>query len=182
MGEEAVTTLRAELDRFERADEGLALLEVFLEVARPRLGPVVLDPVGLRLSDQLATDRGLVLELIEGIESEPQTNGRVVERGFDMDDEQARWDYVRLAYSSRQATVWSARQRTTYFEAANFPATNFATTGRETSGQHRATYWLPDSLKAEYFEALTARGWAIPDDWLAAVAKRPKPWWKRGGR
>jgi hypothetical protein len=91
----------------------------------------------------------------------------VIERSFDLDDEQARWDYVRLAYSSNQATVWSLRQRTTYFEA---------------SGGHKATYWLPDSLKAEYFDALTARGWAIPEDWLTAVAKRPKPWWKRGGR
>jgi hypothetical protein len=177
MGEEAVTTLRAELDRFGRAEEGLALLEVFLEVARPRLGLVVLDPVGLRLPDQLASDRGVVLELIEGIESEPRTNGRVVERGFDMEDEQARWDYVRLAYSSRQATVWSARQRTTYFEA-----TNFETSSRESIGHHKATYWLPDSLKAEYFAALTSRGWAVPDDWWTAVAKRPKPWWKRGGR
>src|ERR1700754_2862900 len=160
MAEEAVTTLRAELDRFGRADEGLALLEVFLEVARPRLGAVGLDPVGLRWPDDLTTNRKLVLEPVEAIDSEPRTNGRVVERGFDLEDEQARGDYVRLAYSFRRATVWSARQRTTYFEATNF----------HTTGQHRATYWLPDSLKAEYFAALTARGWAIPDDWLTAVA------------
>ena len=162
-----MTTLRAELDRFERAEEGFALLEMFLEVARPRLGSVVLDPVGLRLPDEMTDDRALVQELIEGIEGEPRASSRVVERGFDMADAQARWDYVRLAYGSNQATVWSARHRTTYFEVL---------------GQHRATYWLPDSLKAEYFEALIARGWAVPDDWLAAVAKRPKPWWKRGGR
>ena len=167
MPEEAVTTLPAELDRFERAEEGLALLEVFLEVARPRLGPVVLDPIGLRLPDAMTADRALVQELIEQLEREPRGKGRVVEREFDLDDEQARWDYVRLAYSSNQATVWSARRRTTYFEA---------------TGRHKATYWLPDSLKAEYFEALTARGWAVPEDWLTAVAKRPKPWWKRGGR
>jgi hypothetical protein len=164
--EEAVTTLRAELDRFERAEEGFALLEVFLAMAGPRLGAVVLDPVGLRLPDEMTDDRALVQEFIAGIEGEPRTNGRVVERGFDMEDAQARWDYVRLAYSSNQATVWNARHRTTYFEVV---------------GRHRATYWLPDSLKAEYFEALTARGWAVPDDWMAAVAKRPKPWWKRGG-
>jgi len=167
MAEEAVTTLRAELARFERAEEGFALLEVFLEVARPRLGPVVLDPVDLRLPDEMCDDRGLVLGLIEGIEAEPRGNKRVVEREFDMADEQARWDYVRLAYSSRQATVWSATRRTTYFEVAH---------------QSNATYWLPDSLKAAYFEAVAGRGWAVPADWLAAVAKRPKPWWKRGGR
>lgn len=167
MPEEAITTLRAELDRFERAEEGFALLEVFLEVARPQLGAVALDPVGLRLPEGMTDDRALVQELLEEIEREPRGSGRVVERAFDMDDEQARWDYVRLAYSSNQATVWSARHRTTYFEAA---------------GPHKAAYWLPDSLKAEYFGALTARGWAVPQDWLEAVAKRPKPWWKRGGR
>jgi hypothetical protein len=166
--EEGVTTLPAELDRFGRAEEGFALLELFLEVARPRLGPVVLDPVGLRLPDAMTDDRAVVQSLIDDIESGPPGKGRVVERGFDLDDEQARWDYVRLAYSSQQATVWSTKQRTTYFEVAARRAT--------------ATYWLPDSLKAEYFNAVTGRGWAVPDDWLAAVAKRPKPWWKRGGR
>jgi hypothetical protein len=167
MPEEPVTTLHAELERFGRVEEGFALLEVFLEVARPRLGAVVLDPVGLQLPTELTDDRLVVQKLIDEIEQEPQGKGRVVERPFDMDDEQARWDYVRLAYSSNQATVWSRRQRTTYFEA---------------SGGHKATYWLPDSLKAQYFDALTSRGWAIPEDWLTAVAKRPKPWWKRGGR
>ena len=166
MPEEAVTTLRAELDRFARVEEGLALLEVFLDVARPRLGAVVLDPVGLQLPAELTDDRAVVQQLIDELAQE-SPKGRVVERGYDMDDEQERWDYVRLAYSSNQATVWSHRQRTTYFEA---------------SGRHRATYWLPDSLKAEYFDAVSARGWAIPEDWLTAVAKRPKPWWKRGGR
>src|SRR5947208_3387495 len=111
MPEEAVTTLRAELDRFERAEVGLALLEVFLEVARPRLGAVVLDPVGLQLPAELTDDRILVQNLIDELEQEPQSKGRVVERGYDMDDEQARWDYVRLAYCSNQATVWSRRQR-----------------------------------------------------------------------
>lgn len=166
MPEEAVTTLRAELERFGRVEEGLALLEVFLDVARPRLGAVVLDPVGLRLPAELTDDRAVVQQLIDELAQEPP-KGRVFERGYDMDDEQARWDYVRLAYSSNQATVWSSRQRTTYFEA---------------SGRHRATYWLPDSLKVEYFDAVSSRGWAIPEDWLTAVAKRPKPWWKRGGR
>lgn len=166
MPEEAVTTLRAELDRFGRVEEGFALLEVFLDVARPRLGAVVLDPVGLQLPTELTDDRAVVQRLIDELD-QASPKGRVVERGYDMDDEQARWDYVRLAYSSNQATVWSSRQRTTYFEA---------------SGRHRATYWLPDSLKVEYFDAVSSRGWAIPEDWLAAVAKRPKPWWKRGGR
>jgi hypothetical protein len=167
MPEEAVTTLPAALERFGRVEEGFALLEVFLEVARPRLGAVVLDPTGLRLPAELTDDRLVVQKLIDEIEQEAQGQRRVVERGFEMDDEQARWDYVRLAYSSNQATVWSVRQRTTYFEA---------------SGGHKATYWLPDSLKVQYFDALTSRGWAIPEDWLTAVAKRPKPWWKRGGR
>lgn len=167
MPEEAVTTLHAELERFGRVEEGFALLEVFLEVARPRLGAVVLDPVGLRLPADVTDDRLVVQKLIDELEQEPQGKGRVVERAFDLDDEQARWDYVRLAYSSNQATVWSRRHRTTYFEA---------------SGGHKATYWLPDSLKMQYFDALTSRGWAIPEDWLTAVAKRPKPWWKRGGR
>ncbi|WP_329003515.1 hypothetical protein OHA18_09455 [Kribbella sp. NBC_00709] len=167
MPEEAVTTLRAELERFGRAEEGFALLEVFLEVARPRLGTVVLDPVGLHLPEGMTDDRAVVQGLIEELERAPREKGRVVERAYDMDDEQARWDYVRLAYSSSQATVWSRRGRTTYFEA---------------SGRSRATYWLPDSLKSNYFEALTSCGWAIPPDWLTAVAKRPKPWWKRGGR
>jgi hypothetical protein len=165
--EEAITTLHAELDRFGRAEEGFALLEVFLEVAGPRLGTVVLDPVGLRLPDGMTDDRAVGQQLIDELEREPRGKRRVVERAFDMADPQARWDYVRLAYSAAQATVWSARRRTTYFEAA---------------AHQKATYWLPDSLKAEYFEAITARGWAIPPDWLTAVAKRPKPWWKRGGR
>ncbi|MEU8226235.1 hypothetical protein [Kribbella sp. NPDC048915] len=167
MAEEAVTTLRAELGRFERVEEAFALLEVFLEVARPRLGTVVLDPVGLRLPAEVTDERALLEKLIDEIEQEPRGKGRVLERAFDMDDEQARWDYVRLAYSSNQATVWSRRQRTTFFEATLAP---------------KATYWLPDSLKADYFSALTARGWAIPEDWTTAVPKRPKPWWKRGSR
>ena len=162
-----MTTLRADLPRFGRVEEGFALLEVFLEVARPRLGAVVLDPVEMRLPDEMTEHRAVVQGLIDDIDQAQRGKGRVVEREFDMDDEQARWDYVRLAYSSSQATVWSRRQRTTYFEA---------------SSGAKATYWLPDSLKAEYFEALTSRGWAIPEDWLVAVAKRPKPWWKRGGR
>jgi hypothetical protein len=161
VAEEAVTTLRAELAHFDRAEEALALLEVFLEVGRERLGSVVLNPSELRLPDELTDDRALVQELIDQLEGE--STGR--ERAFDMDDPQARWDYVRLAYCSRQATVWSSRHRTTYFEVV---------------GRDRATYWLPDSLKAQYFDALTSKGWAIPADWLAAVAKRPKPWWKRG--
>jgi hypothetical protein len=163
--EEAVTTLRGELGRFGRAEEAFALLEVFLEVARPRIGSAVLDPVGLRLPDELTDDRALVQSLIEEVGELPGKR-RVDAVDFDLDDEQARWDFVRLAYCSSEAVVWSLRRRTTYFEA---------------SGGHKATYWLPDSLKIEYFDALTDRGWAVPADWLAAVAKRPKPWWKRGG-
>lgn len=165
MAEEAVTTLHAELALFGRVEEGFALLEVFLEVARRRLGAVVLDPVGLRMPGEMTDDRTLVQKLIDEIEQESVGKARVAEREYDMDDEQARWDFVRLAYSSNQATVWSRRQRTTYFEV---------------SGRERATYWLPDSLKAEYFAALSGRGWAIPEGWLTAVARQPKPWWKRG--
>lgn len=165
MAEEAVTTLRAELDRFGRAEEAFALLEVFLAVARPQLGRLVLDPVGLRLPDQVTTDRALLVQLIQQLEQEPRPRQRVPERVFDADDEQARWDYVRLAYCSNQATVWSSMGHTTYFEA---------------SGGVRATYWLPHSLKTEYFAALTAKGWRIPTDWLTAEAKRPRPWWRRG--
>lgn len=167
MPEEAVTTLRADPDRFRRVEEAFALLEVFLDVARPRLGPVELDPVGLRLPAGMTDDRELVQRLIDELAHEPRGKGRAAEREFDMDDEQARWDYVRLAYGSNQATVWSRRRRTTYFEA---------------SVRSKATYWLPDTLKAEYFDALRSRGWAVPEDWLTAVAKQPKPWWKRGGR
>ncbi len=169
MADEAVTTLRAELARFGRAEEGLALLEVFLEVAAPQVGSAVLDPVGMRLPPELTADRALVQGLIEGIEQEPRPKRRllhVTERTYDVSDEQARWDYVRLAYCANLATVWCAGHHTTYFEVAHHSS---------------ATYWLPDSLKAQYFEALSTRGWAIPADWLAAVAKRPKPWWKRGG-
>jgi hypothetical protein len=165
--EEAVTTLHAELERFGRAEEGFALLEVFLEVARARVRNVVLDPVGLVLPDGMTEDRAVVQRLIDEIEREPRPKRRfftVSEREFDLDDVQARWDYVRLAYCSNLATVWSKDVRT-YFEVAD---------------QVSATYWLPDSLKVEYFDALTDRGWAVPADWLAAVAKRPKPWWKRG--
>lgn len=61
--------------------------------------------------------------------------------------------------------MWSKGRRTTYFEVVH---------------RDRATYWLPDSLKAQYFDAISAKGWAVPEDWLAAVPKRPKPWWKRG--
>lgn len=86
---------------------------------------------------------------------------------FDVLDEQAQWDYVRLAYNADLAIVWSMKRRTTYFEAVGRGA--------------RATYWLPDSLKASYFDALAAKGWRIPADWLEAVPKQPKPWWKRWG-
>ena len=161
--------MHAELERFGRAEEAFALLEVFLEVALPRLGPVVLDPIGLQLPDEMTVDRAVVQGLIDAIEQEPRPKRRLLQvsdRSYDMADDQARWDYVRLAYCSNLATVWSDGRPTTYFEVAD---------------QISATYWLPDSLKAQYFDALTTRGWAIPADWLAAVAKRPKPWWKRGG-
>ena len=162
--------MHAELARFERAEEAFALLEVFLEVAQPQVRSAVLDPIGLQLPDEMTDDRAVVQGLIDTIEQEPQPKRRllvrVTERAFDMADAQARWDYARLAYCSNLATVWSEGRLSTYFEVAD---------------QISATYWLPDSLKAQYFDALTTRGWAIPADWLAAVAKRPKPWWKRGG-
>ncbi len=46
MAEEPVTTLRAELTNFGRAEEALALLETFLEVGLPWLSDTVLDPAG----------------------------------------------------------------------------------------------------------------------------------------
>ncbi|WP_344221201.1 hypothetical protein [Kribbella sancticallisti] len=163
-----MTTLRAELRNFGRAEEALALLEVFLEVGLPWLGDTVLDPRGLLLPDELTDDRAVVQGLIEDIEGEPEPPKRLLtlaERAFDVSDEQARWDFTRLSYCSIAASVWSKGRRTTYFEVVN---------------RERATYWLPDSLKARYFDAIAAKGWAVPEDWLAAVPKRPKPWWKRG--
>ena len=126
--------------------------------------------MGLRLPDELTDDRALVQGLIEGIEQEPRPQRRLLTTSpsapYDLSDEQARWDYVRLALLLQPGDgveCWAAARRTS-------------------RSHHRssATYWLPDSLKAQYFEALSTRGWAIPADWLSAVAKRPKPWWKRG--
>ncbi|ADB35180.1 hypothetical protein Kfla_6177 [Kribbella flavida DSM 17836] len=169
MAEEAVTTLRAELDRFERAEVAFALLETFLEVAGPWLGSAVLDPEALVLPDEMTEDRAVVQGLIEEIEREPRSPARrllaVTERAYDLAEPQARWDFTRLAYCSNLATVWSPGSRTTYFEVAH---------------RARATYWLPDSLKEQYFATLSAKRWQIPEDWLAAVPKQPKPWWKRG--
>ncbi|TDD47175.1 hypothetical protein E1263_35060 [Kribbella antibiotica] len=167
MAEEAVTTLLAGLGRFDRGEEGFALLEVFLEVALPRLGPVVLDPAGLRLPDGMTDDRALVQGLIAEIDAEPPVKGlfRSTEREYDMADPQARWDYVRLAHCSVLATVWGEGRRTTYFEVSDHTS---------------ATYWLPESLKVAFFDAIQAKGWAVPVDWLTAVSKLPKPWWRRG--
>jgi hypothetical protein len=167
VADEAVTTLRAELGNFERAEVAFALLETFLEVASPRLGTAVLDPVDLRLPDGMTEDRAVVQQLIDEIEREPTSPRKFrapAERAYDVVDEQARWDFTRLAYCSNLATVWSPGSRTTYFEVSN---------------QAKATYWLPDTLKALYFEAIAAKGWAIPEDWLAAVPKRPKSRWRR---
>lgn len=171
MADEAVTTLHAELVRFGEAEEGIALLETFLEVAGPWLGPVVLDPRELWLPHELTADRAVVQGLIEEINSavEPKRGLlTVAERTFDMADEQARWDFTRLAYCSSAATVWSRGRRTTFFEH------------HRSGAQHdSASYWLPDSVKAAYFEGIAAKGWEVPAGWLGAVAKRPKPWWRR---
>jgi hypothetical protein len=167
VADEAVTTLRAELENFERAEVAFALLETFLEVASPQLGPTVLDPAILELPDEMTDDRAVVRKLIDEINAEPprpRSFLRSSERTYDVADEQARWDFTRLAYCSNLATVWSPGSRTTYFEVSN---------------QAKATYWLPDTLKALYFEAIAAKGWAIPEDWLAAVPKRPKSRWRR---
>ncbi|WBQ06323.1 hypothetical protein [Kribbella sp. CA-293567] len=166
MVEEAVTTLRAELGRFGRAEEAFALLETFLEVARPRLESALLDPRVLHLPDLMTDDRAVVQGLIDAIGNEmvPRRRLAVPERAFDLDDPQARWDFTRLAYCSNLATVWNHRRRTTYFEV---------------STMSRATYWLPESLKTQYFDAIAAKGWAVPAEWLTAVAKTPKPWWRR---
>ncbi|TWD79549.1 hypothetical protein FB561_0609 [Kribbella amoyensis] len=168
MAEEAITTLRAELGRFERAEVGFALLETFLDVVGPWLGEAIIDPRRLLLPDRMTDDRAVVQGLIEELGTEPvrkQGPFTLHERPFDLADDQARWDYTRLAYCSTHAAVWSRGRRTTYFEVAD---------------RERATYWLPDSLKAQYFDRLAAHGWMIPEDWLAAVPKKPKPWWKRG--
>jgi hypothetical protein len=165
--DEAITTLHAELSLFDRAEEAFALLETFLEVAQPWIGSAVLDPVHLELPEEMTDDRAVVQGLIDAM---PATEPRrawystVTERQYDLADEQARWDYTRLAYCSNLATVWSDGSKTTYFEVAD---------------QTSATYWLPDSLKAQYFDHLTAKGWEIPADWLAAIPKYKKPWWKR---
>jgi hypothetical protein len=168
VAEEAVTTLRAELGNFVRAEVAFALLETFLDVAGPWVGEAVLDPRRLLLPDEMTDDRAVMRQLIDELDREPLPKSgpfTAYERGFDVTDEQARWDYARLAYCSHSATVWSRGRRTTYFEVVD---------------RSRATYWLPDSLKEQYFDRLAANGWAIPDDWLAAVPKKPKPWWKRG--
>jgi hypothetical protein len=165
---EAITTLDAGLGFFGRAETAFAFLESFFEVAVPEIDSAVLDPVQLQLPDQVTKDRAVILGVIEEIESEPRPNRRFLaatERAFDLTDPQARWDYTRLAYCSNQATVWSRGRRTTYFEVAD---------------QYAAMYWLPDSLKAAFFAQLTADGWEIPSEWLAAIAKEPKPWWRRG--
>jgi hypothetical protein len=168
VAEEAVTTLRAELRNFARAEEALALLETFLEVGLPWLGETVLDPRGLLLPHELTDDRAVVQGLIEELADQPEQPKRLLtpaERSYDVADVQARWDFTRLSYCSTAAAAWSKGRRTTYFEVVN---------------RDRATYWLPDSLKTQYFDAVAAKGWAVPEDWLAAVPKQPKPWWKRG--
>ena len=144
------------------------MLETFLEVALPRLSQTVLDPRGLLLPDEMTDDRAVVQGLIAEIGGEteqPKGLLTLAERSYDVADEQGRWDFTRLAYCSASASVWSKGRRTTYFEVVN---------------HDRATYWLPDSLKAQYFESISAKGWEIPAAWLAAVPKQPKPWWKRG--
>jgi hypothetical protein len=165
--EEPFTILRAELSSFGRAEEAFALLETFLEVARPLIGSAVLDPALLELPDEMTDDRAVVQGLIDAMPAtEPKRAwySTVTEREFDLADDQARWDYTRLAYCSILATVWSEGSKTTYFEVAD---------------RTSATYWLPDSLKAVYFDAITAKGWEIPADWVAAIPQYKKPWWKR---
>lgn len=165
MPEEAVTTLRAELNLFGRAEEAFALLETFLEVAQPLIRSAVIDPLQLGLPAEMTDDRVVVQGLIDA--TPPTAPKRawysaVPEHEYDLTDEQARWDFTRLAYCSIAATVWG--DGTTYFEVRD---------------QISAVYWLPDSLKAQYFERITAKGWEIPADWLAAIPKYKKPWWKR---
>jgi hypothetical protein len=163
--EEPFTILRAELSLFERAEEAFALLETFLEVAQPLISWVELDPALLELPAEMTDDRVVVQGLIDAMPAtEPKRAWYSTASGreFDMSDEQARWDYTRLAYCSILATVWGVG--TTYFEVAD---------------QTSATYWLPDSLKAVYFDAITAKGWEIPADWVAAIPQYKKPWWKR---
>lgn len=162
-----MTTLRAGLGLFGRAEEGFALLEVFLEVGRPWVGALVVEPEELRLPEVMTDDRGVVQGVLEEIGREERGRFRGTERAFDPDDPRAAWDYVRVAHCARHAAVWSVGRRTTYFEASEYG--------------WAATYWLPESLKVAYFDAIRAKGWAVPAGWLAAVGKQPKPWWKRGG-
>ena len=167
MPEEPFTILRAELSLFERAEEAFALLETFLEVTRPAISSAVLDPSLLELPDEMTDDRAVVQGLIDAMPANPEKRvwyGRAKEHEYDLNDDQARWDYTRLAYCSILAIVWGQDRRTTYFEVAD---------------QTSATYWLPDSLKAAYFDAITAKGWEIPADWVAAIPQYKKPWWKR---
>jgi len=72
---------------------------------------------------------------------------------YDLADEQARWDLhaARVLLPSRDGL--DATQQDHLLRVAE---------------QSSATYWLPDSLKAQYFDSLTA-GWEIPADWLAAI-------------
>ena len=165
MPEEAFTILRAELSLFERAEEAFALLETFLGVAQPWISRVDLDPALLELPAEMTDDRVVVQGLIDAMPAtEPKRHwwSTASARQYDLSDEQARWDYTRLAYCSILATVWG--DSTTYFEVAD---------------QTSATYWLPDSLKAVYFDAITAKGWEIPAHWVAAIPQHKKPRWKR---
>lgn len=164
---EPITTLTADLAFFDRPETAFATLEGFLALTPAAIDSAVLDPVGLRLPDGLRDEGRRVQDLIEAVERVPVPRRRflaVTERTYDAREAGQRAEYARLAYCSPLATVWGSGRARVLFEATDFG---------------RATYWLPDSLKARFFAALAADGVPVPPDWLAAVAKEQKPWWRR---
>ena len=163
---EPITTLDADLTFFDRSATAVGMLECFLTVAGAEITSAVLDPLALELPDELGDEQGEVRGLIEAVEGEPAPKRKflaVTERAYDVADPGRRQEYARLAYCSTLATVWG-RGTSVLFEATDYGA---------------AKYWLPDSLKAAFFAQLTADGTTIPPEWQAAIAKEPKPWWRR---
>lgn len=188
---EPITTLTADLAFFDRPATAFATLESFLALAPAAIDSAVLDPLGLQLPDELRAagelrvpdelpdelrdelrdERGRVQDLIDAVEREPVPKRRflaVTERAYDVRDPDLRAEYARLSYCSMLATVWGTGRSRVLFEASD---------GGRSEG--RATYWLPDSLKARFFAQLPADGLQVPAEWLQAVPKEQKPWWRR---
>lgn len=167
VAQEAVTTLEAGLGFFGRASIAFAALETLLAVAADRIEALAIDPRGLWLPDELDDERAQIQARIDTLTRQrPEQRGPLaaVDLRYDAADAAQRAEYARLAYCSALATVWSKRRTTTYFEASDHGS---------------AKYWLPESIKVQYFERLVADGWEVPEEWVGAVAKQPKAWWKR---